>query len=150
MGTGGSGHREEGVSRRCGSSPTRNLKKRSKLIHLLVDLKHSLVFQKNHVSVKNALACKGQLGRCSMGAFIGLKGCYVDTCRRPLGTDGAGGKSRSMVRSEKEAFRKEVLEAIRVLEEVKFLENQKLLGKQCIFRWFDKTSTFPTLLIMEE
>jgi len=25
MGTGGSGHREEGVSRRCGSSPTRNL-----------------------------------------------------------------------------------------------------------------------------
>ena len=67
-----------------------------------------------------------------------------------MGTDGAGGKSRSMVRSEKEAFRKEVLEAIRVLEEVKFLENQKLWGNQCIFRWFDKTSTFPTLLIMEE
>jgi len=60
-------------------------------------------------------------------AAIGKRESPVDVgvvrlviCRRPLGTDGAGGKSRSMVRSEKEAFRKEVLEAIRVLEEVKF------------------------------
>ena len=121
-GTGGSDHREGEASHRCGSSPTRNLQKIRKVNFYWspLQLGHPIWYfrksQKNQASVNARL--KNPTGKVVGGFFRAViwTSCFLGLLDGHLqeGFTGGDGRKSKKVRSKKKAFRKEVLEVVRV------------------------------------